>query len=73
MNSSELLKEPIAAAIFAAAVVGGYIMCKAKLNNKKAPSNSEIIKPGVLIGLLVYFIVSQGNAAKEIISTEPFA
>ena len=72
MSTSDFLREPFAAALFAAAVVTGYVMCRAKLNNQKPPANSEIVKPAVMVGVLVYFIVSNGIAARETISTEPF-
>jgi len=50
----------------------GYMHGKAKLNNEAPPQNSECMKPALLVGMLVYFIVSTGVNAKETISLEPF-
>ena len=42
-----------------------------ELNKEKLP-NSAYFKPAFLVALLVYFIVSQGNASHESISSDPF-
>lgn len=68
----QYLKDPNWAALFAMAVTVGYLHGKARLNNEPLPENSECIKPAVLVGMLVYFIVSTGVNAKETISLEPF-
>ena len=68
----QYLKEPTWAALFAIAATIGYMHGKARLNNEASPKNSECMKPALLVGMLVYFIVSTGVSAKETISLEPF-
>lgn len=68
----QYLKEPTWAALFAMVATIGYMHGKAKLNNEAPPQNSECMKPAILVGMLVYFIVSTGVNAKETISLEPF-
>ena len=60
----QYLREPMYAAIFAAAVTSLYIYGKARMNNKQI-QNHEFIKPAFLIGLLVYFIIHMGNSETE--------
>ena len=72
MELNDILRDPASAALFAAGVTAGYIYLKAKLNNDPVPENSEMVKPGVLVALLVYFIVVNGGGMKETISLEPF-
>jgi ABC-type tungstate transport system substrate-binding protein len=67
----EYLREPSSAGMIAAAATLGYIHLKATMNKEKLP-NSAYFKPAVLVGLLVYIIVSRGGASKETISTEPY-
>ena len=71
MDISEYLREPMFAALFAAAVTIGYVYMKAKLN-KTEVRTSDYTKPAVLVAVLVYFVVSSGIATRETISTEPF-
>jgi len=66
------LRDPINASIFGAIATAGYMFMKAKLNNEPKPQMNEYTKPAILVAVLVYFIVSQGAAAKEVISVEPF-
>jgi hypothetical protein len=66
------LKDPLIAATIAAIVTALYIYFKAKLNNQGGLPNSYFIKPAVLNGILVYFIVSAGGAKNEALLTEPF-
>ena len=66
------LQKPLYAAIFAAIATAGYVHFKNKLNNEKPLTNSDYMKPAILVAILVYFIVSTGVDAKEKISTEPF-
>lgn len=66
------LRDPASAAMIAAAVVMAYVYFRAKMNNEGPLKNSEFIKPGFLTGLLVYFIVSSGQASHEPLSKEPF-
>tara|TARA_Y100000389_G_C17348468_1_gene457126 strand:- start:819 stop:1037 length:219 start_codon:yes stop_codon:yes gene_type:complete len=72
MDISDSLKDPLSAAIFAACVTIGYIYVKAKMNNEPRPENSAYAKPSLLVGMLVYFIVHSGVAAKETILSEPY-
>lgn len=69
---AEYLREPFSAAMFAAAVTAIYVHVKAKLNNEGQLPLHAYTKPAVLNAILVYFIVSNGLALKEPISTEPF-
>ena len=64
-------REPMSAAAIAAAATIAYIHVKATMNKEKL-ANSAYFKPAFLVGLLVYFIVSQGVGSRETISTEPF-
>jgi hypothetical protein len=66
------LREPMSAAGIAAAATIAYIHVKATMNKEKIP-NSAYFKPAFLVGLLVYFIVSQGIGSHESISTEPYS
>jgi len=66
------LRDPINASLFGAVATAGYMFLKAKLNNEPKPQMNEYTKPAILVAILVYFIVSQGNAVKETISVEPF-
>jgi len=65
-------KEPFSAAVIAAAITMGYIFAKAKMNNEGKLKNSDYFKNAFLVGLLVYFIVSQGQGSYEPIMREPF-
>jgi hypothetical protein len=65
-------REPSSAAILAAALTMAYIFGKAKMNNEGPIKNSEYFKPAFLVGLLVYFIVSQGQGSHEAMSQAPF-
>jgi hypothetical protein len=72
MDISEYIREPTGAAVFAAIATAAYIYIKAKINNEATPKPSNYVKPGLLVALLVYFIVSNGAGKRETISTEPF-
>ncbi len=72
MDISEYLKEPVGAALFAAAITAAYVFVKAKMNNEGQPTTSAYAKPATLVAILVYFIVSSGAGAREKISVEPF-
>jgi hypothetical protein len=65
-------REPMSAALIAAAATIAYIHIRASLNNEKALPNSSYFKPAFLVGLLVYIIVHQGHGHQESISTTPF-
>jgi uncharacterized membrane protein YphA (DoxX/SURF4 family) len=64
-------REPFSAAVIAAALVMGYVYVKSKMNKEKT-KNSEYFKNAFLVGLIVYFIVSQGQGSHEPIMREPF-
>ena len=66
------LRDPLIAALIAAAATAFYIYFKAKLNNESMPSNSVYTKPAILNAILVYFIVSNGSGTKPRILTEPY-
>jgi hypothetical protein len=59
------------AALIAAGVTVGYVYIKSSMNNEKLP-NSAYTKPAFLVGLLVYFIVQQGNAHHETLVRTPY-
>jgi uncharacterized membrane protein YphA (DoxX/SURF4 family) len=65
-------REPFSAAVLGAAATVAYIYGKAKMNNEGVLKNSEYFKPAFLVGLLIYFIVSQGQGSQEPMSQEPF-
>lgn len=64
------MKNPLSAALFAAFVTMATIYFTNK-DKEKLP-NSAYTKPGLFVGLLVYFIVYSGNGQYETISKEPF-
>jgi hypothetical protein len=68
----EYLREPGSAAIIAAGITAMYIHGKARLNDEGALTTSSYAKPAALVGILVYFIVSNGLGKRETISTDPF-
>jgi uncharacterized membrane protein YphA (DoxX/SURF4 family) len=68
----QYFQEPSSAALIAAVVTMGYVFIRAKMNNEENVKNSEYFKPAFLVGLLVYFIVSQGQGSHGSISKEPF-
>ena len=72
MNTSDYLRDPVWAALFAGAVTAMYIHVKAHMNNEGQLPLSSYMKPGSLVALLVYFIIQQGVATRESISTDPF-
>ena len=68
----EYLRNPMWAALFAAAVTVAYVYIKAHINNEGVPKTSAFAKPAALVAILVYFIVDNGVATRESISAEPF-
>jgi uncharacterized membrane protein len=68
----QYFREPFSAAVIAAAVVIAYVFGKAKMNNEGKLKNSDYFKPAFLVGVLVYFIVSQGQGDSGPIMKEPF-
>ena len=68
----EYLREHGSAAIIAAGITAMYIHGKASLNDEGSLTTSSYAKPAALIGILVYFIVSNGLGKRETISTDPF-
>jgi tryptophan-rich sensory protein len=71
MDISENLRDPVWAALFAAAVTSVYIYVKNQMNSDEKLPLSAYAKPAALIALLVYFIVQSGSS-RERISSEPF-
>ena len=72
MELSDYLRDPINAALIAAALTAGYIHLKAQLNTEGKLELNTYAKPAALNALLVYFIVSNGIGQREAISNEPF-
>jgi hypothetical protein len=68
----QYFREPMSAAVIAAAVVAGYVLVKSKMNNEGKLKNSDYFKPAFLVAILVYFIVSQGQGDSGPILKEPF-
>lgn len=68
----QYFQEPTSAAIIAAAVTMGYVFIRSKMNGDGKIKNSDYFKPAFLVGLLVYFIVSQGQGSHGQVSKEPF-
>ena len=71
MDISEQLKDPLMAALFAAATTSAYIYVKNQMNSGDKLPLSAFAKPSALVALLVYFIVYSGSQ-REKISSEPF-
>ena len=72
MELSDYLRDPVNAALIAAALTAGYIHLKAQLNNEGKLELNKYAKPAALNAILVYFIVSNGIGQREAISNEPF-
>jgi hypothetical protein len=68
----QYFREPTSAAVIAAAAVMAYVFIKAKMNTEGKLKNSDYFKPAFLVGILVYFIVSQGQGDSGPIMKEPF-
>ena len=69
----EYLRDPMWAALFAAAVTTGYMMLKNHINNDTSQKpTSYYAKPSALVALLMYFVITQVTSTKEPILTEPF-
>ena len=69
---SEYLRDPMSAAIIAAAITAGYIHIKAQLNNEGKLELNKYTKPAILNAILVYFVVANGLGQREAISNDPF-
>lgn len=68
----QYLRDPFSAAVIAAAVVIAYVYGKAKMNNSKI-KNSDLVKPAVLVGILVYFITSKSHGyTQDPLVKDPF-
>jgi hypothetical protein len=65
-------REPLSAAVIAAGVTAAYVYGREKMNGKGTPKNSEMMKPAFLVGLLVYFIISQGIGQGDAVSSDPY-
>ena len=65
-------REPLSAAVIAGGITAGYIYGRAKMNGQEKLKNSDMMKPAFLVGLLVYFIVSQGIGQGDAVSKEPY-
>jgi uncharacterized membrane protein len=67
----QYFREPMSAAVIAAAAVIAYIYLTSKLNNDEK-KNSDYFKPAFLVAVLVYFMVSQGQGDSGPVLKEPF-
>jgi ABC-type tungstate transport system substrate-binding protein len=67
----QYFREPLSSAVIAAGVVAAYVYFKSKMNNETI-KNSDYFKPAFLVGILVYFIVSQGQGESGPVLREPF-
>lgn len=68
----QYFQDPSQAAMIAAAIVILYIYITNKMNGDKKIKNSEYFKPAFLIGLLVFFIVQQGQGTNGSKTLDPF-
>ena len=68
----EYFRDPMSAALIAAAITAAYIHIKAQLNNEGKLELNKYAKPAALNAILVYFIVYNGIGQREAISKEPF-
>ena len=57
----EYLRDPASAALIASGLTALYIHGKARLNDEGTLSTSAYAKPAALVGILVYFIISNGQ------------
>jgi len=67
----QYFREPMSAAVIAAAAVIAYIYLTSKMNNDEK-KNSDYFKPAFLVAVLVYFMVSQGQGDSGPVLKEPF-
>jgi len=67
-----MLREPLNAALAAAAITCVYVYVKNKMNGEEKVKNSEYFKPAFLVALLVYFLTSRSRGTHETRLTEPF-
>jgi hypothetical protein len=65
-------REPLSAAVIAGGITAAYVYGRAKMNGQDKLKNSEMMKPAFLVGLLVYFIISQGIGQGDAVSKEPY-
>jgi|TARA_B100001758_G_C18224997_1_gene512273 hypothetical protein len=72
MEFEDYLRDPAWAGIVAGGITAGYIHAKSRLNNEGKLPMSSYTKPAMLVAILVFFIISQGVAKRETISSEPF-
>jgi uncharacterized membrane protein YphA (DoxX/SURF4 family) len=68
----QLLREPVNAAIAAAAITVGYVYIKNSMNGGEKLKNSDYFKPAFLVAILVYFLTSKAHGTHESRMTEPF-
>lgn len=68
----QYFREPMSAAVIAAAAVIAYIYITSKINNDDKLKNSDYFKPAFLVAVLVYFMVSQGQGDSGPVLKEPF-
>jgi len=68
----QLLREPMNAAIAAAAITVAYVYIKNQMNGGEKLKNSEYFKPAFLIAILVYFLTNKAHGTHEARMTEPF-
>ena len=66
MDISEHLKDPMWAALFAAAVTAVYVHVKNQMNSGDKLPLSAFAKPSALVALLVYFIVYSGSQRENV-------
>ena len=59
------LRQPIPAGVNAAHATNLYLMLKTRLNGQETKPNNYYIKPAVLVGVLVFFIVRLGQMEPE--------
>ena len=71
-NIGQYLRDPASAALIAAVITAGFIHGRARLNNEGDMKMHQYLRPAILNGVMVYFIVSMGVAETEVISQEPF-
>jgi hypothetical protein len=65
-------REPLSAAAIAGGVTAAYVYGKNRMNGEGKLKNSDMMKPAFLVGLLVYFIVSQGVGQGDAVSKDPY-
>jgi len=65
-------RDPLGASVIAAAIVIAFVFARSKINNEGNLKNSQYFKPAFLVGILVFFIVHQGQGDSGPVLKQPY-